>query len=112
MGRINIQQSHSLRPPRDGESDGRAADGVSQNIPQVLCVEGSEAHRLILSDPVWIDCAYTVGLRWNHSILYLCHYVQLWINPGYDAHQEGSRGKNNLPLLEKRETLSTGLIDK
>lgn len=43
MGRINIPQSLSLRPPRDGESDGRAADGVSLNIPQVCCGEGSEA---------------------------------------------------------------------
>lgn len=31
--RINIPQSLSPRPPRDGESDGRAADGVSQNTP-------------------------------------------------------------------------------
>lgn len=48
-GGINIPQSLSLRPPRDGESDGRAADSVSQNIPQVLCEEGSQAPRLILS---------------------------------------------------------------
>lgn len=50
-----------------------------------------------------------MGLRWNHSILYLCHYIQLWISPGCDAHQQGSRGRNNLPLLK---TLSTGLVDK
>lgn len=50
-----------------------------------------------------------MGLRWNHSILYLCYYIQLWISPGYDAHQEGSRGSNNLPLLK---ILSTGLVDK
>lgn len=94
MGRINIPQSLSLRPPRDAESDGRAADGVSQNSPQVFYKgRGVDPLPLILYELIF---AYTRGLRWNHFILHLCHYGQLWINLEGDVHQEGAEAEKSV----------------
>lgn len=63
MARINIPQSLRLRPPRDCENDGCAADGVSQNNPQNL-------------------------MNLDHFRLYACHSCQSRINLQHDTYEE------------------------